>query len=118
MSRRLDQFNFGVDGDMSTSFNTVAVDLAVYESFCVQAVWTGAPVGALKIQISNVIAEDSTDIDESDWSDYSGTQQSISMDGNFIWEVTQQDYRWVRLVYIRTSGTGTLTRATFSARNS
>lgn len=118
MSRRLDQFNFAENGDMSTSFHSVAVDLAVYESFCIQAAWTGSPVGALKIQISNVIAEDHTSIQEADWSDYSGTQQSISMDGNFIWEVTQQDYRWVRLVYTRTSGTGTLTRATFSARNS
>lgn len=66
---------------------------------CVQAVFTGSPVGSIKLQISN---------DSSNWTDYTGSATSISAAGDVAWNLSNIGYRYLRVVYTRTSGTGSL----------
>lgn len=96
--------------DMSAaSITTNPVWLGHMYLYAIQAVFTGAPVGTLKIQTScddggpNVTSPTITN-----WSDYTGSSQAISAAGNFTWRVTADGDKWVRLVYTKTSGTGSL----------
>jgi hypothetical protein len=88
-------------GDMSQATLTTAsqqVDLAF--GFSVQAIATGAPVGALKLQIS---------LDGTNFVDYPSSSQAVSAAGSFIWNVADVMFRYFRVVYTKTSGTGSLT---------
>lgn len=84
---------------MSASINSTSQQMNQYAVACVQAVFTGSPVGVLKLQISN---------DNSNWTDYGGSEQSISAAGNFAWNLANIGYQYVRLVYTKTSGSGAL----------
>lgn len=101
-------------GDMSSSsLTSIGVDLQQMFGFSIQAVMTDAPVGTLKLQVSNDIVQPSLGTDPAanvtNWIDYTGSSQSISAAGNFLWDVADANYRWVRAVYTKTSGTGALT---------
>lgn len=107
---------FPTAGDMAGSLNSNAIDLNQQYVAAIQAVFTGAPVGTFKLQISN----DSPAINPGsvnkgsgvvNWTDYTGSSQAISAAGNFSWLLADIGYRWVRLVYTRSSGTGSLTAA-------
>ena len=67
--------------------------------YCVQAVWTGSPVGTMTLEASN---------DGVIWSTVDGSTEAISGAGDGIYHVTDVFYAYVRLKYTRTSGTGTL----------
>lgn len=87
-------------GDMSGSITSGSQQL-IQEVLCsIQAVWAGtAPAGTLKLQISN---------DNSTWVDYTGSSTTVSGDGNFMWNLISVPFRYVRVVYTRVSGIGTL----------
>jgi hypothetical protein len=81
-------------------------------AFSVQAIATGSPVGAFKLQASS----DSKGPNAREpWAspvnaiDIAGSTASISGADEIIWNVTEVAYSWVRVVYTRTSGTGSLT---------
>jgi hypothetical protein len=44
----------------------------------------------------------------STWSDVPLTSQAVTTDGSILWFGNGLAYRWVRVVWTRTSGTGTL----------
>lgn len=97
-----------IDGDMSTSVvNSTAMDMNQLTISSIQAVFTGSPVGTLKVQVSNSMVVDCTDSTVV-WTDYTGSSQAISAAGNFAYNLSEYGYRCVRLVYTRTSGTGVL----------
>lgn len=109
-------------GDMSTaSLNSVGIDLNQTVLYSIQAVFTGAPVGTLKLQISNDFVATPTAGGANlasavtHWTDYTGSSYSVSAAGDFAWNVFDVGYRWVRMVYTKTSGTGSLT-ATFCGK--
>lgn len=88
-------------GDMSqatvTSNSQQLVQMAVAS---IQAVFTGSPVGTLKLQISN---------DNSNWTDYTNSSVSVTTSGNFLWNLVSVGFQYVRVVYTKSSGTGSLT---------
>lgn len=74
---------------------------AIFE-YCVQAVWSAgsSPLGTLKLQAS---------IDNSNYVDISGTTVGVSGNtGSVIWNITNHSYKYLRLIYTRSSGSGTL----------
>ena len=81
----------------------------------VQAVFSGSPAGTIKLQIScDNVAENLTVGQDPasnvvNWADYSGSPQVISGAGIFIWNFFNPGYRWLRVVWTPTSGTGSLT---------
>lgn len=111
---RFDQTQIITSGDMSGSLTSIGIDINQMFGYTVQAVWTGSsPTGTFKLQISNDMVNDymgssNPAANVTNWTDYSGSSQAITASGDFAWIVSDSNYKWVRLVYTRTSGTGTL----------
>jgi len=112
---RFTSFQIVTSGDMSTaSINSTPIDVNQLTNASIQAVFTGSPNGTFKLQFSDSITEpcNSSSIV---WTDYTGSSQSINAAGNFAWNLLDAGYRCLRLVYTRSSGSGTL-NATFSGK--
>lgn len=101
------------NGNMAGSLNSFGEDVNQIFMFSIQAVFTGAPNGTLKIQVSNddvpvgINGQDPA-VNVVNWVDYTGSSQTILAAGNFMYIVAEGGYRWVRLVYTASSGSGTL----------
>ena len=98
------------DGNMGGSITSSPQQLTEMAMACIQAVFTGSPVGTFKLQISANYQEDSMGnvLNAGTWTDYTGSSQGISAAGDFAWNLSTTPYPWIRLVYTRTSGSGTL----------
>lgn len=109
------------NGDMSASINSVGIILDQIPLASIHAVWTGSPVGTLKLQVSNDLVKipvsGSADMAANvvNWTDYTGSSQAVSGAGDFMFNLLSNGYYWIRLVYTRSSGTGTL-NVTFSGK--
>lgn len=100
-------------GDMSlASFVSKVVDLGNVNLGSIQAVWAGvAPVGVLKIQLSNDIISNTADPNVAvvNWDDFSGSSFNVSGNaGTHIFNISNMGYKWLRLFYTRTGGTGSM----------
>ncbi len=100
------------NGDMSASLASNGENVNQIFMYSIQAVFTGAPVGSFKLQLSNdnvpmgINGQDPA-INVVNWVDYTGSDAAITAAGNFMWIISDGGYQWVRVVYTRTSGTGT-----------
>lgn len=119
---RFDPVQIITSGDMSQSTVTsLGLDMNQMVLASIQAVYTGSPVGTLKLQISNDIVSappgGGTNLASlvTNWSDYTGSSLSISAAGDFTYNLLDIGYRWLRLVYTKSSGTGTI-NATFCGK--
>lgn len=86
----------------SVSSDGIRVDNV--DRFSIQLVWSGggSPVGSLKLQVSNDLRDDSASV--AHWTDLPDTTVAVSDDGDNLWDIAEPTYRWVRVVYTRTSG--------------
>lgn len=105
---------------MGASANSTGIYLNQTIIVSLQAIWTGVTAaGTVKIQVSN---DNVRPVQFSDngsagdvaanvvnWSDYSGTSQTVAGAGSFAWTFSDFGFAWIRLVFTRTSGTGSLT---------
>lgn len=97
---RTDLAQLIVNGDMSGNITqSVTQPMIGIALSAIQAVWTGSPVGTLKLQISN---------DNVTYTDYTGSSTAVSGAGNFIWNLLDVGYRYIRVAYTAASGSGTL----------
>lgn len=91
-----------------SSANGAAIGSANLFSLSVQVIASGtAPVGALKVQISNDAPN--TVGGPTNWTDISGATVSVTGVGSFLIPKTEICYQWIRLVWTKTSGTGVVT---------
>lgn len=107
-----------INADMTTTQHSIGLDVNQIALGSIQAVWTGVPVGTLFLEISNddvpVAAAPNQPVGADpaanvvNWSTYTGSQLAISGPGNFLWNLVFLGYRWIRLSYTPTSGSGTL----------
>lgn len=111
-------------GDMSDAeVDSDPVDMRIMINGSIQAKWTGAPVGNIKLQFANTILNNCglapqnccKLVPSGDWLDYTGTSQAVSGVGQFGWNLLDAGYSCLRLAYIKTSGTGSLA-VTFSGK--
>jgi hypothetical protein len=109
---------------MASSSKSIGIDINQEFAWSIQAEWTGAPVGTLTIEVSNDIvpvAPSATNPVGPDpaanvvnWSTYTGSAVVLSgTNGNWMYISQLGPYRWVRLSYTATSGTGTLNAVMF-----
>lgn len=107
-------------GDMSGSIASIGIDLQGVDSYAIQAVYTGSPVGTLKLQLSTDAVAPGPDsnvaLNVVNWSDYTGSSLAISAAGDVMYKIDKGGERWVRLIYTRSSGSGTL-NATFNGKS-
>lgn len=88
-----------INGDMSGNITSLATDLAKTDGYSVSAVWTGSPVGTIKIQVSR---------DNTNYFDLPGSSYSTSGLNSAMWEITTANYSKVQLVYVASTGSGTM----------
>lgn len=104
-------------GDMSADINGDAINVQNLVMGSVQAVFTGAPVGNLKLQCSNIPSIYQTNQPLSDqiptpaevWTDIADTTVAVTEAGDVMWNITSFGYERLRVAYEADSGTGTLT---------
>lgn len=89
----------------STTLTSSAVELQHYILCGLQAVYTGSPVGTLSLQAS---------LDQTTWTDIAGATAAVAAAGSSLFNVSDLTYPYMRLVYTKTSGTGSLTVKSFS----
>lgn len=94
------------EGDMSGSLTSTPINLDHIKMYAIQAVVSSgtSPSGALTLEASC----DPSNTTPSTWTEIGNTSQTVTADGSFLWNVENAGYNWVRLVYTRTSGSGTL----------
>lgn len=92
---------------MSTDITSDTVDIAELVGYCVHAIWTGAPTGRVRAEASN----DNINFVEVSSEDTAGAA------GQYLVNYENQHYRYVRVRYSRTSGTGNLTVYVSGKRN-
>ena len=98
---RVFEYSLVTNGSMGASITSALQNLEQMMMAGIQANWSGtSPVGTLSLQISN---------DNTTWTDYSGSSTSVSGNtGNFMWNLWATPYQYIRVIYTRASGTGTL----------
>lgn len=102
--------------DMVGSFDLRPLWLGHICNYSVQLVFTGSPVGTFSLQCSNDPGmPDGGQTPQArsvtNWTVITGSSQAISAAGNIVWNVENAGYNWVRVHYVVTSGTGSLTSA-------
>ena len=106
-----------VSGSLAADLTLKPVWLGHICNYAIQLTFTGAPNGTWKLQASNdagqpnATSEAQQYVGVINWTDIANSQQPISAAGDHMWQVENAGYRWVRAVYTRNSGTGTLTVA-------
>jgi len=106
-----------IEPDMGASFNLKPIYLGHIADFSIQLIFSGSPVGSFKLQASNDAGRISANSEPNqyaavtNWTDILGSSQSITASGDHTWTGKGAGYLWVRVVYTRVSGTGTLTSA-------
>lgn len=95
-----------ITASAGATFSTAAIPTKFVLYASVQSTFSGggAPLGVLKVQASN---DQPSTGDPQNWSDIAGITVNISADGVFFIPKFDLSYEWIRLVYTRTSGTGT-----------
>lgn len=96
-----------IDGDMSVDFVSPTQQLVQVFNCAIQASWTGTPVGAFNLNITND-DPDIIGIGNVVWSTYTGSSTNVSGPGNFLWNLTVIGFNFVQVQYMATSGSGLL----------
>lgn len=97
---RVFEYQLLSNGSLSGNLISPSQQLTQMAMCSIQASWSGSsPVGSLRLQISN---------NNTVWSDYTGSGVAVNGDGNFLWNLINTAFQYVRVVYSFTSGTGTL----------
>lgn len=110
------------NGSMAGTLNSNGKECSDIFVGAIQAEWTGASAaGTLKLQIStdNVpvdpigVNNPGAGVDPAgnviNWSDYTGSSTTVAGPGNWTWNLVYVGYKWIRVVFTPTSGTGSLT---------
>lgn len=89
------------NADMTGTLISDTLGLSNILHYSVHATWTGAPNGTLFIDISGELGA------PENWAQLASV--AVSGAGNQIWMDRNAPYKWVRLRYVPTGGTGTMT---------
>jgi hypothetical protein len=85
---------------MANSITGTATDVGLLHNWVCHFVWTGTPTGSVEVQAS---------IDNTSWTTLTGSQQSTQGEaGTHIVNFSGSGHRYIRPVYTRSSGSGTL----------
>lgn len=87
---------------MAASFESDPIDVLHFKIISISWVATGAPVGTLKIQVSNDTEEGPTI-----WDDLADSDHAISAADHDTYIIDAVGYSFIKLVYTYTSGSGT-----------
>ncbi len=89
-----------------TNANVITAPVAVefYWGCAVRSTWTGSALtGTVTLQASN---------DSATWDSVTNSTQNVSGPGGFMWNVMNVNYRYVRVSFTYTSGSGAIATLT------
>lgn len=89
----------------SSTSNPIPAANILYVS--AQVVATGAPVGVLKFQASNDLSSP-LGVAPTNWTDIASQTVSVGAAGTFLIPTFNACYQYLRVVYTKTSGTGSI----------
>lgn len=100
------------NGNMTSSITSAVTEIENQDNIGIQMVWTGAPVGVFDVQISMTFKEDAFGniTNPGTWTSIP-LSPSISASGspdNAYIDLNQLSATYIRVVYTRGSGSGTL----------
>lgn len=101
--------------DVSVNETTVGYWLDQVYGIAIQAVFSGSPVGTVKLQGScdhggsGMPGQPPNDAAVVNWNDIKDSSTAVTGAGIVDWNYNGVFYNWIRLVYTATSGTGSLT---------
>ncbi len=105
----------------TASITSDGIWLGNISDFSIQVVFTGSPVGTFKLQASNDMGNE--DKGNGGWSSALVTHWTdldsgvaVSAAGNVMFNYRGSGFRYVRLVYTKDSGTGTITVSRFNGK--
>jgi hypothetical protein len=103
----------GSGTDASVSQTSAAVNLNYRYGISIQAVITGTAAGTLKLQGSDDFGsrnpiEPAGSNQVVNWSDIANSSAPVTGAGTASWNFQGSFYKWIRLVYTASSGTGTI----------
>jgi hypothetical protein len=107
---------FPVSNNMNSTLKGSAIDVSSAFGFSFIVRWTGSPVGTLSIQASNYVQVGNETPPDSSFTTDSVATLAVSAAGEKLFNISDVGYRWVRLVWTFTSGTGTFTVAQFNSK--
>jgi len=99
---------------MTGSVSSWGFDLQQAWAYSFQAVWSGSPLGTIKLQASNenvIVGPTGTNPAQyvNNWTDLnSNISSTTGVSGSILWNIQEPGYRWVRLAYSHGSGNGFL----------
>lgn len=114
MSFRTEDIVLLTGASMGADFQSDPINVAAYIGISLQAIYTGSPVGELVIQASGSVTNRAADIDPSSWIDIGN--DPVASAGTSLFNIRTPFYKWLRIIYRRTSGTGTVTTITGNLR--
>jgi hypothetical protein len=97
--------------DASASKTSAAIDASQLIAASVQVIMTGSsPTGTVKVQASNDAPQaGNLPYAPTNWTDVASLTVSVSAATSYLIPKFDCAYRWIRVVYTFTSGTGTVT---------
>jgi len=99
--------------DLSQDWASEPIWLGHVYMYSVQLEFDGDPTGTFSLQCSNDLGRN-TDTRAImgtgvvNWTDISGSDQSITESGDHTWECSEVGYRWARIVWTNTGASGSL----------
>jgi hypothetical protein len=96
---RVFEYPLVVNQSMAADYTGASQQMVQMVMGAIAARFSGTPNGTLKLQISN---------DNSNWTDYTDSDYALTTSGSVSWNLNNIGYQYVRVVYTRNSGTGTL----------
>jgi|GEM_PF-2192117 len=102
----------GANFNLASSQNSDPINCDYIDTLAIQAVLTGtSPTGTLKLQGSCDVGTRTLDNNPANnavtnWTDVSGSSQAISATGNYMFNISDMSWKWLRVVWTFTSGTG------------
>jgi hypothetical protein len=93
----------------AATFNSNVVNLEVFDNICLQLIWTGTTAGAFAVQVCQDY--DPTNTSSGTWVSMTlpSTPTAAGSADSAIVDLNQIGACWLRVVFTRTSGTGTAT---------
>ncbi len=95
---------------MGADVTSASVNVQYAALGAIQCVFTGTPVGTMKLQAScDVVQPTPNSVPAAtNWTDVADTSVDVSAAGTILYNLIYIGYDQVRVVYTRTSGSGTL----------
>lgn len=99
---------------MGADITSRAIQFDNVTRMSIHIIMTGSPVGVVSLQCSNDLVSDHSSDTVTNWVDYTDGSSVVSGADQVMFNIRDVSFKWIRLVYVRGSGTGSMTTNFYS----